>query len=356
MNILILTGKFGLGHYSAAEAIKQQMLAEDPTNNIQVIDFIDYMFPEFKEIIYGTFNFMVGKCHAVYNFFNEAASKHSEVPLKRTVSKRLHALLEENETDIVVSAFPVCPQYISAYKKMFGNKIPLYTCITDIEAHDEWITPETDVYFVSTEQTRRGLIAKGVPENKIVISGIPVRPVFETRERFISDRKEVLIMGGGLGLIPSIDLFLDALSRQSNVNVTIIAGNNEKLYKELKESYSGIDIVGFTTEVDRYMKKADLIITKAGGITLFEAMHTETPLFIIRPFLSQEVGNAEYIEANNIGRVSWDKNGDVTSEIMALINDDRELHKMKRNMRKITDSFNKVSYIHPLEQVGVGVC
>ena len=53
-------------------------------------------------------------------------------------------------------------------------------------------------------------------------------------------------MGGGLGLIPSLDSFLGELNRAGNVNITIIAGSNEKLYNELKGKYSGVNVVGFT--------------------------------------------------------------------------------------------------------------
>ena len=43
MNILILTGKFGMGHYSAAEAIKQEIEEnyKDINVNIKIIDIID---------------------------------------------------------------------------------------------------------------------------------------------------------------------------------------------------------------------------------------------------------------------------------------------------------------------------
>ena len=47
-------------------------------------------------------------------------------------------------------------------------------------------------------------------------------------------------------------------------------------------------IIGYTNEVDKYMKEADLILTKSGGITTFEAIYSETPMYIVTPFLSQE--------------------------------------------------------------------
>ena len=37
------------------------------------------------------------------------------------------------------------------------------------------------------------------------------------------------------------------------------------------------------------MKRADLLVTKSGGITMFEALHTQTQLYIINPVLIQDI-------------------------------------------------------------------
>ena len=51
------------------------------------------------------------------------------------------------------------------------------------------------------------------------------------------------------------------------------------------------------------MKEADLLITKPGGITMFEAIASRTPLFILPPGLAQEKENAAFIETSGIGYV-----------------------------------------------------
>ena len=61
---------------------------------------------------------------------------------------------------------------------MRRSSIPLYTYITDITAHEEWIAPGTDKYFVGDITTKNALLSKGVSEDKIAVSGIPVRRAF----------------------------------------------------------------------------------------------------------------------------------------------------------------------------------
>lgn len=49
MKILILTGKFGMGHYQAAQAIKEE-LENNPKDDIEIIDWIEYLTPRLCEI------------------------------------------------------------------------------------------------------------------------------------------------------------------------------------------------------------------------------------------------------------------------------------------------------------------
>lgn len=343
MNILILTGHLGFGHYSAAEAIKESILEEHPLYKVRIIDFIDYIFPNISKLIYSIFNFTVFKCHRLYNIINRFARKSSKVPLKTVVAKKIEKLLDENSVDMIISVLPICTQYISAYKKMTGNQITLNTCITDIEAHEEWISAETNRYYVASPLTKFYLEERGVATSKISITGIPVKTQFQKVEKTHTHNK-ILIMGGGLGLIPSTDEVLDYFENDSDYEVTIITGNNKRLFDRLVAKYKNIEVIGFTNEVYRYMKDADLIITKAGGITMFEAIHMETPILMMRPFLTQEVGNAKFIETYKIGRVIWNKGIICSNDVISLLGDTERLSTMRMNMRKFKSSLVETSY------------
>ena len=47
MNILILTGKFGMGHVKCAEAISEEIHASNADASITTVDVMDYLFPHF---------------------------------------------------------------------------------------------------------------------------------------------------------------------------------------------------------------------------------------------------------------------------------------------------------------------
>ena len=91
-------------------------------------------------------------------------------------------------------------------------------------------------------------------------------------------------MGGGLGMIPFDNNLYQNLNDMENVKVTIITGKNKKIFNKLNGKYSNIEVIGYCDKVHEYMQESDIIISKPGGITLFEAIHSQLPMFVIYPF------------------------------------------------------------------------
>ena len=57
------------------------------------------------------------------------------------------------------------------------------------------------------------------------------------------------------------------------------------------------DILDCTEDaMKRYMAQADLILSKPGGITLFETICSELPLLAFSPFLQQEINNSRLLD------------------------------------------------------------
>lgn len=343
MKIIVLTGKFGMGHYSAANSLKEQLEKEYESSNIKIVDILEYLIPKTSKVIYSGFNCLVKKASGLYNFLYKNSSKFDEGGLFTNVFvNKVNKLIEENEPEIIISTLPLSSAIISKYKEKTRSNIPLVTCITDISTNNEWISSNTDLYLVATEEVKKDLIKKGVEEKKIRISGIPVKAKF-MEERLEKNRKEkhLLVMGGGLGLIPLNHSFYERLSKEENIKVTVITGKNKKEYNKLAGKYKNVNVIGYTDKVHEYMEEADLIISKAGGITLFEIIHKELPLLVLKPFLEQEKFNAQFIESRGIGKVIWDKNENIANEVMELISDNDRLNKMKNNMISIKNSIDK---------------
>ena len=173
MEILILTGKFGMGHWSAALSLQEQL--ERDGHHAQVIDFFDYAMPDIAPALYRGFNLLVTYGGGIYNLFHRMTrNTPGEVPLAGQFTRRLAMLLDEVRPDAVLSTHPVCSGVAARYKAEYGSVLPLITCITDVTAHSEWLHPGTDCYLVPSASVRDALRAKGVDPSRAAVTGIPV--------------------------------------------------------------------------------------------------------------------------------------------------------------------------------------
>lgn len=273
MNILILTATFGNGHDSAAKAIKSEISNRRKDANVEVVDFMSYLFPYVYKGIYTGFNYVVRNNVKLFDMMIRADYLSSRFPWREdmTNSFAVKRIVNKYNPDLIICTWPMGCRYISAYKSRYEDPVPFVTCITDVAVHPEWITKESDYYLVASKESEAVLISKGVSRDQIISCGIPVAPAFKKlhSDRSACGKKRVLIMGGGLGLIPGIDSLLGALRQQDNCHVTVIAGKNEELRDYLLRAYPDVETLGFTQNVAEYMKKADAVLTKAGGMTLF---------------------------------------------------------------------------------------
>lgn len=117
--------------------------------------------------------------------------------MKRTMVQKLDQLLYESQADLVISTLPLSSQYISAYQAgPPGAPCPFILTLRIWTPTVEWIAPGTDCYFVGDESTRLQLLRRGIPAERVVVSGIPVRQAFQFQFHASSSPKEVLVMGG----------------------------------------------------------------------------------------------------------------------------------------------------------------
>ena len=296
MKILILTGKFGMGHWSASMSLRQQLLRAFPGAEAEVLDLIAYTRPNSSEAMYRWFNLLVTQGSGLFNLYYKLTE---DLPagdwrlFEEQEMDRLEELLADRQPDAVIATHPICARMMSRWKKETGSALPLITCVTDLSSHSEWIHKGTDCYLVGSEEIKEKLAAKGVDREIICVTGIPVRLEFKRPGRRRADgQRRLLIMGGGLGLMPRKDSFYEALNALPNVRTTIITGSNQKLYDRLAGKYPNIEVLGFTDRVYEYMAASDLVLTKPGGITMFESIFSELPILAWEPFLEQEKNNA----------------------------------------------------------------
>ena len=304
MKVLVLSGRFGMGHEMAANAICEQFRKLDKDTEIVKKDLLEELYPHISKLIFGGFRLMVEHCHGIYNFIYKKSGKMKVEmqPRGAAIYKKLKKILEKEQPDVIVCTHPMCVKAIASYKEKTGLSTPLVTCITDISMHPEWKADQTDLYLAPTREIKEHLICEGTKAENILVTGIPVRQQFLNMDRnHLENEKKVrrvLVMGGGLGLMPDLRRLLGKLHSMQSVQTIVITGKNHKMYEEWVNRYEDVKVLGYTENISKYMRWADLVITKAGGITLFEILHSQVPLFVIHPFLEQEMNILKQMDEN----------------------------------------------------------
>ncbi len=329
MKIWILTASFGQGHMSAAKALQEKY--EENGHTAIIGDVISLRYGVLSKLIYAIFNNIICRNASVYNFLNEFGRNPKKKP---SGSRRLQNIFRKIKPDVVVSTWSACA-------RMLGP-VSVHTLvhITDLGVHSGWIAPHVSCYFVATERVAKKLTEMKVPEEKIQISGIPVKKEFENLSPYPEKNREVLVIGGGLGIFPWVNTLLKDLIKYPDIHISVIAGNNPRLFRLLSRRYPTATIFGYTKKVPDLLVKTDLLITKPGGITLFESIYAQTPCLAAYPSYKHEIENAKFIAEQKIGIVAW-KGEPLTERVLQCLNDTEARKVFRENMGKLKEQFLK---------------
>jgi processive 1,2-diacylglycerol beta-glucosyltransferase len=94
------------------------------------------------------------------------------------------------------------------------------------------------------------------------------------------------------------------------IQVAAVTGNNARLRRRLEALAANVDLVrvfGYTKEMHRMMRAADVLVGKAGGLTVSEALSVGLPLIIFNPVPGQELYNVDFLVNYGAGLLARDE-------------------------------------------------
>ena len=250
---------------------------------------------------------------------------------------------------IVVSVHPLTQHIFGRILRELNlsDQIPLVTVVTDpcYGFWKGWACDDVSLYLVANEEAKKQLIDYGVSEDRIRISGLPLHPKFRevteadaqsARKAFglNPDKFTVFVNAGwvGGGNIPSI--FRELVRGELDVQAIFLAGKNEELRLEAEEiaktSKFPVKVIGYSEDVEKLMQSANVMISKLGGLTTFEALACRLPIIadITTPPMPQEAGTVRLI-ANRGAGILLKHAIDIVPMVHSLVNDSDKYRKMK---------------------------
>ncbi|MGG1675704.1 glycosyltransferase [Neobacillus sp. NRS-1170] len=371
--VLILTGNYGDGHIQVANAMHEAIQIRFPALEPVIFDFMEWVHPYSNQVSRFLYLQGVKKFPQVYGYIYQKtrrANRFSKM-MKTVLSTglgRMKKLIEEVQPSVVVSTFPLAAAVMSKLKSYGLTNVPSVTTITDHTDHSCWIYPFTDQYIVGSNAVRDALINMGVEENRIANTGIPIRQQFsqsfqreEICEKYGLDpfMPTVLVMGGGCGLIGDGSSTIKGFEDLPNpVQLIIVCGYNEKLRMQLKEklkdSKHRIHLTGYINYVHELMAISDLMITKPGGVTTFEAIAMELPMLLYKPIPGQEEDNAKFLVRTGVA-IQATTDRDLTNQLSKILSNPNLLQQMRENSKQFHPKESAFASVEVLMQVPIMV-
>ena len=346
--ILIISSDTGGGHRSAAAAIVAGVhkFFDGESYAVRVVRAVEESH-HLAEKLVRLYNWILrNRQHWMkyyYWIINRIRPDTREFFHKRCVGY-VRELFERWCPHIVVSVHPLTQHIFGRVLKELGleGRVPLVSVVTDpcYGFWKGWACDAVTLYLVASEEARRQLIDYGVAPERIKISGMPVHPKFaypgeeaaQAARRALGldpEKFTVFVNAGwvGGGNIPQI--FRELARGELDVQAIFLAGKNEDLRAAAEtialDAPFPIKVIGYSDEIEKLMSAANVMVSKLGGLTTFEALACRVPIIadMITEPMPQEAGTANLIAQRGAG-IMLKRPSDVVPVIRRMLED--ELH------------------------------
>ncbi len=349
--LLILSASVGGGHNSASQALVDAAAQIRPDAEVEWVDTLDICGKAMKKFYRQSYVEAINRTPAFWGAFYKLLDESSVGGKTTKLADVLDTLNAKKVADFVKQKNPdhvLCTHFMASNSLLShfvrkSVKVPVSVVVTDYHVHFFWFHKLADTYFVATDECAWVVNRhKKLRPKRVLVTGIPIKPVFSKRHSRKALRKKfrlrdgvpaVLVMCGGFGFGDVNETIKAVLGVERKLDVILITGNNKKLYSKLTkvkaDSRKRLHVLGFVTNVYEYMTACDFAISKAGGLTTSEALACGLPIVAFPVIPGQEEYNANYLVEVGAG-IKPKYATSLQYKIKWLIDNPNELSKMRK--------------------------
>jgi len=319
----------GAGHRRAAEALAHAATATWPGADVECLDVLRFAPRWFRWFYPSAYFFLVRRTswlwRASYRLLDTAWVYRFVQPLRRrwnlSVTSAFRRRLAERPVDAVLTTHFLPADLCNSLKRAGALAAPLIVVITDLHPHRFWLAALAEAFIVATPQSASVCVARGIEEGRVHVLGIPVDAAFASpadqvalRERLGLDHRRltVLVTSGGttVGHFEEVARRLVSLERvhPGRLQLLVVCGEADEIRRRLSalaaQSPMPVRVHGFVETMADCMGASDLVVAKAGGLTISEALARGKPLIFYHVIPGQEEMNARYVAEHHAGLIA----------------------------------------------------
>lgn len=354
--IIVFTSDGAGGHTATTNALKTSMgdlytiqavnIFKDVIGEIDVINTLSghRMNGEqfYEHCMIRKYNTFLSALHGVGKWYFRQAQKK--------ISKIIETFLLKERPDLVVSVIPLVDGSIVEATRRLG--IPFLLLPTDLDStnyvHDIYL-PKHPMLRVTLpfEDTdlRKKLAPARIPANQISITGFPIRQDFFEHKDISALKQQlnvpegkpvILLLMGSVGSDALYSFSTELAKLPLAAHIVICTGRYEAIKNKIEAisfpAHISRTVVGFTQKISDLMAIADLLITKAGPVSMSEAMYMNLPMLVdtTTSVLKWEKMNYQFIQKYEFGDVI--KKTEQIPNMVTSILKNGKLKRMKDNL------------------------
>src|SRR5688500_878198 len=190
--ILVLSASVGAGHMRAAQAVELALRELAPDADVRNVDVLTLTNAAFRRVYGSAYLDLVNKAPPVLGYFYDMLDRPRRPGSRRdrlrlAVEKlnlaKLKSLLIDEPWDVIVNTHFMPGEIIAGVRREKTMATKQITVTTDFETHRLWVNQPCDLYTTATDEGKAYLVHWGVPAEHVVVTGIPIHPVFASPKR-----------------------------------------------------------------------------------------------------------------------------------------------------------------------------
>lgn len=303
LDLVVIHSPVGGGHKSAALAVAGAARARGLA--VEVLDTFEHAPRVFGRAYLTAHLTAQGMLPSVYGaaFFSANHRDGTLEPVRRGIDHVAWAGLVKRVVALApraVVATHHLPLLVLGRARRKGLlECPLVGVVTDYGTHAVWAEKGVDALCVPGAGALRDALGHGFAPSRLHVTGIPVRAEFEAIPALAGPARgeplRVLVTSGGFGVGP-IRAIVRSFAGVEGVELTVVCGRAEGLVRRVGRiaERAGVRarVLGFERDMPARMAEAHLLVGKAGGLTVTEAMTAGRPMIIAGTVAGNEEINA----------------------------------------------------------------
>ena len=352
MRTLLLSCNTGAGHNSCARAIQEVYQSRGET--CDVIDALLFISKRASKFISNWHTRIYLHAPKIFSSGYEKAEEKDDLfregtPVYKYITsgaERMYDYIVNNGYDNVVCThvFPALA-LTEVLRRHPDLHITTSHVSTDYTCSPCTADSKLDWYFMPSAILKDEFVRCGIPAEKLVASGMPVRKEFYTQLRkpeakqalgIEPSQTHLLMMCGSMGCGPMEEITQVLRGKMERNDVLSVAcSKNEALLRKLQKQAAGcpnIRILGQIDDVPQLMKSADVFLTKPGGLSTSEAVAAGLPMVLIDAVAGCEEHNLDYFLRAKMA-VTADSPEEIARRALMLSHDESALSAMRSAMQ-----------------------